>query len=223
MSFSVNGFRTPRRLAGSAAGVRHQGYGPPRQWRLPRTARAQPGHDQLHAGFNLRDLQIAAQHADREPRCATTAPQELRPPPELHPRRIHGLRHVKAVVESSSGPPWPSTAPRVRTYGGSHRPRSSKGTGLPRASRPRERGHRRPLGHGPAFRASPSADRGCLARPADLTNEVVEGEAEHPSDRRDGEQRGRRHRSTFDLADRLLGDASGASDLPDRTWAASSA
>jgi integrase/recombinase XerD len=51
----------------------------------------------LDAGVDLRDVQIAARHAD--PRTTMRydtrpSPQEPRPPPELHPGRLHGLRHL---------------------------------------------------------------------------------------------------------------------------------
>jgi len=45
----------------------------------------------LDAGVDLRDVQIAARHAD--PRT-----QEPRPAPRLHPGRLHGLRHLTAPV-----------------------------------------------------------------------------------------------------------------------------
>jgi integrase/recombinase XerD len=46
----------------------------------------------LDAGVDLRDVQIAARHAD--PRTTRSGPEEPRPPPELHPRRLHGLRYL---------------------------------------------------------------------------------------------------------------------------------
>jgi hypothetical protein len=49
------------------------------------------------AGVDLRDVQIAARHAD--PRTTMrSGPQEPRPPPELHPDRLHGLRHLTAAA-----------------------------------------------------------------------------------------------------------------------------
>jgi len=47
----------------------------------------------LDAGVDLRDVQIAARHAD--PRTTMrSSPAQPGPPPELHPRRLHGLRHL---------------------------------------------------------------------------------------------------------------------------------
>ena len=49
----------------------------------------------LDAGVDLRDVQIAARHAD--PRTTVRydrAPQEPRSPSQLHPRRLHGLRYL---------------------------------------------------------------------------------------------------------------------------------
>jgi integrase/recombinase XerD len=49
----------------------------------------------LAAVVDLRGVQIAARHAD--PRTTTRydrGPQEPRPPSPLHPRRLHGLRHL---------------------------------------------------------------------------------------------------------------------------------
>ena len=47
----------------------------------------------LDAGVDLRDVQIAARHAD--PRTTMrSGPPEPGPPPELHPRRLHGLPHL---------------------------------------------------------------------------------------------------------------------------------
>ena len=50
----------------------------------------------LDAGADLRDVQIAARHADPRTtmRSARAGPQQPRPPPELHPGRLHGLRHL---------------------------------------------------------------------------------------------------------------------------------
>ncbi|MFI7599404.1 tyrosine-type recombinase/integrase [Actinoplanes sp. NPDC049681] len=39
----------------------------------------------LDAGVSLRDVQIAARHADPKPRCATTVPAKPRPAPQRHP------------------------------------------------------------------------------------------------------------------------------------------
>jgi integrase/recombinase XerD len=49
----------------------------------------------LDAGVDLRDVQIAARH--RDPRTTTRydrARQNLDRHPQLHPRRLHGLRHL---------------------------------------------------------------------------------------------------------------------------------
>jgi integrase/recombinase XerD len=55
----------------------------------------------LDAGVDLRDVQIGARHPD--PRTTMRYDrQEPRPPPQLHPRRLHGLRHL-----TSQPHPWP--------------------------------------------------------------------------------------------------------------------
>jgi hypothetical protein len=47
----------------------------------------------LDAGVDLRDVQIAARHAD--PRTTMrSSPSEPGPPSELHPGRLHGVRHL---------------------------------------------------------------------------------------------------------------------------------
>lgn len=49
----------------------------------------------LDAGVDLRDVQIAARHAD--PRTTTRfdrTRKEPRPPSQLHPRRLHGLGNL---------------------------------------------------------------------------------------------------------------------------------
>jgi integrase/recombinase XerD len=49
----------------------------------------------LDAGVSLRDVQIAARHADpRTHHAVRPRPQEPRPTPQLHPRRLRGIRHV---------------------------------------------------------------------------------------------------------------------------------
>jgi site-specific recombinase XerD len=49
----------------------------------------------LDAGVDLRDVQIAARHADpRTTMRYDRAPHQPRPAPQLHPRRLHGLRHL---------------------------------------------------------------------------------------------------------------------------------
>ena len=61
----------------------------------------------LDAGVDLRDVQIAARHADpRTTMRYDRGPPESGPPPELHPRRLHGLRHLT-----------PPASPAVRAAG----------------------------------------------------------------------------------------------------------
>ncbi|TDO47700.1 phage integrase family protein [Kribbella sp. VKM Ac-2527] len=49
----------------------------------------------LDAGVDLRDVQIAARHADPpDDHALRPRPQEPRPTPQLHPGRLHGLRHL---------------------------------------------------------------------------------------------------------------------------------
>ena len=45
----------------------------------------------LDAGVGLRDVQIAARHASTHHHALRPSPQEPRPPPQLHPRCLHGL------------------------------------------------------------------------------------------------------------------------------------
>ena len=55
----------------------------------------------LDAGVDLRDVQIAARHADPRTtmRYDTRAgPRQPGPPPELHPGRLHGLRHLTRAL-----------------------------------------------------------------------------------------------------------------------------
>jgi integrase/recombinase XerD len=64
----------------------------------------------LDAGVDLRDVQIAARHADpRTTMRYDRARNKPRPPPQLHPRRIHGIRYLtedpaRADVRTSSQP-----------------------------------------------------------------------------------------------------------------------
>ncbi|WP_368367276.1 tyrosine-type recombinase/integrase [Actinomadura sp. WMMA1423] len=44
----------------------------------------------LDAGLDQRDVQIAARHADPH-HVLRPSPQQPRPPPQLHPRRLNGL------------------------------------------------------------------------------------------------------------------------------------
>jgi hypothetical protein len=54
----------------------------------------------LDAGVDLRDVQIAARHADpRTTMRYDRARKNLRPPPELHPRGVYGVRHLTASAE----------------------------------------------------------------------------------------------------------------------------
>jgi integrase/recombinase XerD len=48
----------------------------------------------LDAGVDLRDVQIAARHADPRTTMRYDRAQESRPAPELHPGRLHGFRHL---------------------------------------------------------------------------------------------------------------------------------
>ncbi|MEU4163472.1 site-specific integrase [Actinoplanes sp. NPDC026670] len=58
----------------------------------------------LDAGVSLRDVQIAARHADpRHHHPLRPRPQEPRPIPQLHPRRLHGLRNVASINTRSAG------------------------------------------------------------------------------------------------------------------------
>jgi hypothetical protein len=51
----------------------------------------------LDAGVDLRDVQIAARHAGpRTHHALRPSPQKPRPTPQLHPHRLHGLRHLRA-------------------------------------------------------------------------------------------------------------------------------
>jgi len=69
----------------------------------------------LDAGVDLRDVQIAARHAD--PRTTMrydtrSGPQEPRPSPELHPGRIHGLRHLTGPMPGGPSPGKHPALPR---------------------------------------------------------------------------------------------------------------
>jgi hypothetical protein len=49
----------------------------------------------LDAGVSLRDVQIAARHADLRPTMRyDQARNKPRPPPQLHCRRLHGIRNL---------------------------------------------------------------------------------------------------------------------------------
>ena len=58
------------------------------------------------AGVDLRDVQIAARHADPRTtmRSARAGPHQPGPPPELHPGRLHVLRNL-----TSPASPRPKT------------------------------------------------------------------------------------------------------------------
>ncbi len=61
----------------------------------------------LDAGVDLRDVQIAARHADpRTTMRLRPGPQQPRPASELHPGRLHGLGHI-AGCPAGSGPRLP--------------------------------------------------------------------------------------------------------------------
>jgi site-specific recombinase XerD len=61
----------------------------------------------LDAGADLRDVQIAARHADPRTtmRYAKAGRQQPRPPPELHPGRLHGLGHLNPACASHGSHP----------------------------------------------------------------------------------------------------------------------
>ena len=48
----------------------------------------------LDAGVDLRGVQLAARHADPRTTMRYGSPHQPRPPPELHPGRLHGFRHL---------------------------------------------------------------------------------------------------------------------------------
>ena len=56
------------------------------------------------AGAGLRDAQIAARHAGPRTTIHQIGPQQPRPPPELHPGRLHGLRHLTSPRLPRPGP-----------------------------------------------------------------------------------------------------------------------
>ncbi|MFI7670323.1 tyrosine-type recombinase/integrase [Nocardia sp. NPDC049526] len=68
----------------------------------------------LDAGVDLRDVQIAARHAD--PRT-TMRYDRARPPLELHPRRLHGLGHITThhahMPNACGGPDWTRRRPAM--------------------------------------------------------------------------------------------------------------
>ncbi len=67
----------------------------------------------LDAGGDIRDVQIAARHADpRTTMRPRPRPPEPRPPLELRPRRLPGLRHMR-----SSGSPSPTLSRSVASLG----------------------------------------------------------------------------------------------------------
>jgi hypothetical protein len=64
---------------------------------VPAESPTLPLSTSFDAGVDLRDVQIVARHAD--PRTTMrSGPQERRPPPELHPGRLHVLRHLTETV-----------------------------------------------------------------------------------------------------------------------------
>ena len=52
----------------------------------------------LDAGVDLRDVQIAARHPDPHNHALRPGAEEPRPPPQLHSRRLHGLRHLSRLA-----------------------------------------------------------------------------------------------------------------------------
>jgi hypothetical protein len=67
----------------------------------------------FNAGVDSRDVQIAARHAD--PRITMRydkAPPEPGPPPQLHPGRLYGLRHL---IRSASPAPLPRRREAARS------------------------------------------------------------------------------------------------------------
>ncbi len=58
----------------------------------------------LDAGVDLRDVQIAARHADPRTTMRYDSPAEPGPPPKLHPGRLYGLRHLTVCVSRSPAP-----------------------------------------------------------------------------------------------------------------------
>ncbi len=60
----------------------------------------------LDAGVDLRDVQIAARHADPRTtmRYARAGPHQPRPPPQLHPRRLHVLSNLTSPRLPGSSP-----------------------------------------------------------------------------------------------------------------------
>src|SRR6266536_1775148 len=72
------------------------------------------------AGVDLRDVQIAARHADpRTTMRYDPGPQEPRPPPQLHPRRLHGIGHLTRSLPSprrAIGKPGFAESRALRAY-----------------------------------------------------------------------------------------------------------
>jgi integrase/recombinase XerD len=59
----------------------------------------------LDAGVSLRDAQIAARDADpRTTMRYDRARKNLDRQPQLHPRRVHGLRHMKGPTRQATLP-----------------------------------------------------------------------------------------------------------------------
>jgi hypothetical protein len=52
----------------------------------------------LDAGVDLRDVQIAARHANPHHHVVGQGPPEPGPSPQLHPGRLHGLRHLTRTM-----------------------------------------------------------------------------------------------------------------------------
>jgi hypothetical protein len=57
----------------------------------------------LDASVSLRDVQIAARHADPKTTMRSERAAKPLPTPQLHPRRLHGLRNVTASGQDPTG------------------------------------------------------------------------------------------------------------------------
>jgi integrase/recombinase XerD len=72
----------------------------------------------LDAGVDLRDVQIAARHADPRTTMRRPRTEAARPASQLHSRRPHGLRHLSRVRDAHKFLSWrPSVSRRCREWG----------------------------------------------------------------------------------------------------------